>query len=262
MKCVAVHYVPFVRFFTMTELTRNDFIQALINCFKKHLPQGDETFIENVFICTLVCVYVWKSTYTGSFIHYVFLMYSISVLYSLSKSHINLFKTFFTYFKNMGSASFCFQWFLFQIQKILHEFRLTGNINVFLKMYAVPLIAFFFFKCSPLLISPLYSLWEEKQYLEKENEFQPKPAVSSSLHHSGEVSETWITTATAVFREDKYEFYFKPPSRLNPSKWRLATGTFWSHLKQCEAKKFYITISHLDKRMAYELKKTFNPCFV
>lgn len=43
----------------------------------------------------------------------------------------------------------------------------------------------------------------------------------------------WITTATAVFREDKYEFYFKPLSRLNPAV-RLAIGSFWRDLKQCE----------------------------
>lgn len=103
------------------------------------------------------------------------------------------------------------------------------------------------------LTSPLCSLWEEKQYLEEENEIQPKPAVSSSLHHPGVVSETWITTATAVFREDKYEFYFKPPSRLNPSIRRFAIGSFlWSYLKQCEAKRLYITVSHSDKRLTYK----------
>lgn len=37
------------------------------------------------------------------------------------------------------------------------------------------------------LTSPLCSLWEEKQYLERENEIQPKPEVSSSLHHPGVV---------------------------------------------------------------------------
>lgn len=75
---------------------------------------------------------------------------------------------------------------------------------------------------SPHLISPLCSLREEKQYLEKEIEIQPIPAVSSSLQHSGVALETWITSATVVFRGDKYEFYFKPPSRLNPSICRLA----------------------------------------
>lgn len=34
----------------------------------------------------------------------------------------------------------------------------------------------------------LRSLWEEKQYLERESEIQPEPAVSSSLHHAGVVS--------------------------------------------------------------------------
>lgn len=71
-----------------------------------------------------------------------------------------------------------------------------------------------------MLLHPLCSVCEEKQILEKDIEIQPaesaKPTVSSSLHHPGVVSEMWITTATAVLKEDKYEFYFKSPSWPNP----------------------------------------------
>lgn len=122
--------------------------------------------------------------------------------------------------------------------------ELKNVVVVFLLLLITHSFLFFFFSSprltSPHLTSPLCSLWEEKLILEKENEIQLKPAVSSSLHHPGVVSGMWITTATAVLREDKYEFYFKPLSRLNPAV-RLAIGSFWRDLKQCEDKTFYIT---------------------
>lgn len=177
------------------KLFHTNFNELLKNC----LPQGNKKFIVFLMPIYTLCQTL-RCLCRTAFIYYICCIYckfcycENPLASSLTICFISVYPRETVNEKLIPLGSHSMMVFLFHSKQEVKRIVPFFNLIIFLFLHTPCLFS------TPSLTSPRHSLWEEKRYLEKDNETQSNLAVSSSLHHPGLVSEARITAASGLQR--------------------------------------------------------------